>query len=71
MKLKHFRTMPRKRLKPWMQMVLALSCLSSIYACQPSAQLENLRHGVPARVVPGSYKLTLATEAQDEAGLLE
>ncbi|WP_141734750.1 S8 family peptidase [Oligoflexus tunisiensis] len=71
MKLKHFRTFPRKRLKPWMQMVLVLASVSSIYACQPSTKLENLRHGVPAHVVPGSYKLTVATEAHDEASLNE
>jgi len=69
MKLKNMRPLTRHRLGPWMKMVLALASISSIYACQPSTKLENLRHGVPATVVPGSYKLTLAAEANDEATL--
>jgi subtilisin family serine protease len=53
-----------------MHMALALASLSSIYACQPATKLENLRHGVPATVVPGSYKLTVAAEANDESSLI-
>ncbi len=69
MKLKNMRPLSHHRLKPWMHVALALATLSSIYACQPATQLENLRHGVPANVVPGSYKLTVAAEANDEASL--
>jgi subtilisin family serine protease len=69
MKLKNVRPFSHQRLKPWMHMALALASLSSIYACQPATKLENLRHGVPANVVPGSYKLTVAPEANDESSL--
>lgn len=70
MKLKNMRPLSHHRLKPWMHMALALASLSSIYACQPSTKLENLRHGVPASIVPGSYKLTVDAEKNDDASLV-
>jgi len=54
------------RPKPWLKIVLALG---SLYACQPATQIENLRHGIPKSIVPGSYKLTVAAEAHDEESL--
>src|SRR4051812_36745076 len=62
MMLKHLRPLHRLRPTPWVSLAMTLAAL---YACKPSTQLENLRHGVPAHVVPGSYKLTVAPEANE------
>ncbi len=66
MKLKSTPPLYSLKPKPWLTLAMALA---SLYACQPATQMKNLRHGIPQSIVPGSFKLTVAAEANDAEGM--